>query len=123
MANKIIKTIQEKCVLPELKNKITSVKGIVYEYDKETNTAKIGYTSPRSGGMIEMKNVHVAIESQGIKGASLKPDDEVLITFVDSEGTLPIVTKLLDRHYSYDTKAKSKHDRKGAFLPDILCTR
>lgn len=121
--SKLARAIQEQCVKPIVEDRRPCIKGRILEYHKETNTAKIGYTSPKTGDNIETEGVYVATESQGVIGTSLKEGDEVLIAFLDGANNLPIIIKFLDRYYANNTKNKSKHDRKGAFLPDFFCER
>lgn len=113
--------IKNNIVAPTLNNKISRVMGTIIEYSEINNTAKVGYTHQNSGGMIEVDNVMVSIESPGIKGKVLSPGDEVMIEFINN--IVPVVMKVIDKNYKNNTRHKSKHTRKGSYLPDSFCER
>ena len=121
--SRISDAILEKCVTPELNKKRDSVIAKVISYDPQNNTAKIQYTQTKAGGIIEMDNVTVSLEARGTVGAGLIKGDSVFVTFMNGNSGLPIITKVVDSFYLTNTREKSKHDRKGSFLPDALCSR
>lgn len=122
MASRLAKAIQDTCVKPEVEKRRSQVIARVIK-SYSNMKAKIQYTNVRSGGIIELDNVSVCLEARGFSGTTLLEGDLVLVSFFGDYGNLPTITRLLDPDFETKTKMMSKHDRKGAFLPDFLCTR
>ena len=119
--NEISKFIRDNIVKKELNNKTSIRIATIIEYDKINNIAKIEYTNPSTGGMIKVDKVNVCIESAGLIGIELRPEDTVLINVESS--MKPTIIKRIDKYYKFNTRAYMNHKRQGAYLPIKLNER
>lgn len=95
----------------------------VYELDDVTNRAKITFKDPKGTGFIKLENVPIQIGNGGMHSAGPLVGDQVWVTFINNSPLLPKIVSLCDENYEVNTREKTRHLRKGAFLPDSICDR
>lgn len=113
--------IRDNIVNKELDSRPSKTIGKVYLYNEKTHRANVGYTHPTSGAMIMVDDVTVTMESPGVKSRSLKAGDTVLLEFTTQ--VVPVIIKVIDYDYEKATRYQSRHQRKGAYIPDSICSR
>lgn len=98
--------------------------GIVGEYYKKTNTADV-YLSDVNGVMSTqiLADVPVAVVN-GLNHCGPYPGQRVLIDFVDGQYGSPVIIGVIERAYNtYTREHNQTHQKRGAFLPDLLSKR
>jgi hypothetical protein len=123
--NKFKQAIMDEVVKPAINSIPRSIEGVVMDYRKSTNTAIVAITPPVGGSSAAtlLYNVPVAF-SNGINHCGPFQGQRVLISFNSGHYNNPIITGIIDHIHQMDTREhKQTHRRRGAYLPDILCTR
>ena len=116
--NELHQAIYQKIVAPELAKRKHSTKGRIILYDNLTNRAIIEWIETG----VTMTKAGVPVTFTG--GASTSgpfPGDMVWLEFANGNSMTPKVVGLIDETYESNVReGRMKHERKGAFVPDVL---
>lgn len=115
--------IMENVVKPHTNMNFGTIIAEVYELDNVTNRAKIIFKDPKGLGFINLENVPIQLGSGGVHSAGPLIGDRVWVTFLNNSPLCPKIISLADESYEVNTREKTKHTRKGAFIPDSICSR
>ena len=122
--NEIQQALYRTVVEPALRRRQQDVRGVIVDYNNDTNTATVEFQSPDNESTAIMEHVPVNIGAGGVHAAGPFEGDEVWISFVNGNIALPQVISVIDRNYGLSTKeSRLKHVEKGAYVPDSICTR
>lgn len=116
-------SIMENIVKPHTNMSFGTVLAEVYNYDNITNRAKIAFKDPKGTGFIKLENVPIQLGSGGVHSAGPFVGDHVWVSFMNNSPLYPKIVALADEAYQVNTREKTKHVRKGAFIPDSICER
>jgi len=98
--------------------------GFVYHVDPDNLIADVEINMPNSTNRHLLKNVPVQIGSRGLSQCGPFIGDRVLVSFVNGSIHSPVITAVYDLDHKAGTQfEQTKHERKGAFVPDYICNR
>lgn len=122
--NEICKFIKDNIVTPSVREISNTAVGVVIAYDNDTNRACIDYKDPFTDGMVRVYDVPLQIGSGGVHSAGPFNGDGVIIQFEGGNKSKPRVIALLEDDYLNSIReGRTKHERKGAYMPDMICER
>ncbi len=112
------KAIYEKVLAPEFKKRKHSTKGRIVFYDHLNNRAIVEWEDNN----IKMTKAGVSVALTGGSSTSGPfPGDTVWLEFSNGNPMMPKVVGLVEESYESNVRtARMKHERKGAYVPDII---
>lgn len=110
--NKALKS----AVSDPIKENLGMVVAQITFYDNTTNRADLKYDDPSSGGVVTLEGVPVEIPSLGVASAGPFPGDQVYVSFLNNNPTLPRIIGRADGDYKYYSRELYEHGRSGSQL-------
>lgn len=110
--NKAIKNVIE----PTQKETVGMVVAQITFYDNTNNKADVKYDDPSSGGVVSLSGVPVEIPSLGVASSGPFPGDQVYVSFLNNNPTLPRIIGRADGDYKYYSRKLYEHSRAGSQL-------
>ena len=107
----------QESIDPIYKQDLGMILAQIVFYDDTTNRADVKYDDPSAGGVVTLKGVPVEIASLGLASAGPFPGDQVYVSFLNNNPTLPRIIGRADGDYKYYSRKLYEHPRSGAYMP------
>lgn len=120
MSGKLKETIANQ-IGQKIREHVTNGRGKIISHDLGTNSAKISYDHPIHGLTI-LEKVPLRM-NPGMHSSRLRPGTDVYLEFVGGNMSQALIVATADDSYSSRTMSRQRHERKGAFVPDMLSER
>lgn len=99
----IIKRQLEKTVDGKNRQTCLGTTGVVLEYDKVMNKARVKFNNPQGEGYIIRENVPVSIETGGVTATAILPGSRCNLTFYGGNIHSPVITGIEGSMYNKRT--------------------
>lgn len=99
----------------------TSCRGKVVSHDLRSNTINVSYVTSL-GRFGNLKNVPVRA-NPGMHASKLRVGTTVYLSFPNGDKQAAFVMAIGDEAFHRNTRTLQKHERKGAYLPEMISER
>lgn len=105
----------------EVSNNVTIGLATVTSYNSDHNFVDARFQHP-NGKEIELTNIPMKL-AEGLSTPHISSGMSVVLLFPNGSTLTAIAIAIIDMNYRFDTKAKSRHKRKGSYIPNQISAR
>lgn len=116
MQSKISKAIQER-IEKAISSRITSLHGVVEEYNYASCLATVSTTFPGASCVSRIGYVPVRTSFGGLVEGQPKQGDQCIIEFENGDLTAPYITMILDEDQTEKIRSRQDRENSGSKLP------
>jgi len=108
-------------VKEEINNNVTMGIATVTDFDLDHNFAEVRFQHP-NGKEMELTEVPVRL-AEGMSSPYISSGTSVVMVFPNGDLLTGFIIAIIDMNHRFNTKIKSRHKRKGSFIPNQISSR